>query len=538
MEEADYLPIAHVAEVLYCPRNFYYRYMECAEDSNAHTLEGRYQDQRRDEREIIYRDEVIQTRRVMLVSERLRTAGWADTIEQGSALYPIEYKKGVLQNNPNDDVQLCLQAIALEEMLDINVERGYIYYAASHARREVIFAEDLRARAEWAVREAARLIEAKIIPEPLLDGRCRGCSLEPRCLPQEVSYINGFSRPPARPFPGINLGRVLYVDRAGAYVRSRGERFLVTCKDEQLADVPAVNLDELVLVGNSNMSNTALRLALDHSIPVSFLSGSGRFLGCVAPPFNKNVVLREAQHSLLADESFRLKLAGAVVRGKLANMRSLVMRHEREEKNHVLTEVIQQLRELMVRASDCADPTELLGIEGFATKIYFSVFNYLLKEETKFDFQNRYRRPPRDPVNAMLSFGYSLLAKSVAGAVQVAGLDPYVGFYHASKYGRPALALDLMEEFRPLVVDAVVITVINKRMVQPSDFETRFGGCFLTDSGRGVFYKAFESRLNETIKHPVFGYKLSYRRTIELQARFLAKVITGEISQYRSFTVR
>ena len=180
----------------------------------------------------------------------------------------------------------------------------------------------------------------------------------------------------------------------------------------------------------------------------------------------------------------------------------------------------------------------MLGIEGNASAAYFGSFDFLLKSEVGFDFQRRSRRPPADPTNALLSFAYSLLTADLMSAIQTVGLDPYIGFFHQLKYGKPCLALDLMEEFRPILADSVVITLINNRRIKPEDFTQSHGGWYLKPHRRKVFYAAYETRKNETITHPVFKYKLTFRRAIELQVRLLAKYLTGEIEQYTPLTIR
>jgi CRISPR-associated protein Cas1 len=180
----------------------------------------------------------------------------------------------------------------------------------------------------------------------------------------------------------------------------------------------------------------------------------------------------------------------------------------------------------------------LLGIEGYAAKIYFEHFAKMLKNETAFAFEKRNRRPPRDPVNALLSLAYSLLAKDFSIALTVAGLEPLLGFYHQPRAGRPSLALDLMEEFRPIIADSVVVTAINTGVVSQSDFVTQGDASALTASGRRNFIQAYERRMQQEITHPAFGYKVSYRRVLEVQARLLSRSILGEIADYPQFLTR
>jgi len=180
----------------------------------------------------------------------------------------------------------------------------------------------------------------------------------------------------------------------------------------------------------------------------------------------------------------------------------------------------------------------ILGMEGAGSAAYFSCFGKLIANPGKWPFVGRIKRPPTDPVNSLLSFGYSLLTNQVVSAVQLVGLDHYTGYLHSSVYGRPALALDVMEEFRPLIVDSMVLTLLNNRMLTPNDFVAEAGAYRLKNEKRKVFFTKFEERLNEEIRHPLFGYKTSYRRCLELQVRLVAKQLTGEIDEYPPFLVK
>ena len=206
--------------------------------------------------------------------------------------------------------------------------------------------------------------------------------------------------------------------------------------------------------------------------------------------------------------------------------------------------LLNRLRQAVNDALLAKSLDELLGIEGAAAANYFGAFAGMLKPEPNpagsftFDFRSRNRRPPRDPVNALLSLGYSLLAKDCAIAAAAVGFDPYVGFYHQPRFGRPALALDIMEEFRPLIADSVAVTLVNNRMLDESHFVRAGNAVNLTARGRKIFFEAYEARLTSVVTHPVFDYKVCYRRAIELQFRLLARVLTGEIAIYRPFVTR
>ncbi len=536
--EPVYLPISSVAEILYCPRNFYYRVMEGAGDSNAHVLEGKLQEEKRERRGTVIRAEGVQVRSVSVSSETLGLIGVVDCLEERDAWYPVEYKKGALKDSLNDDVQLCAQAMVLEEKLGRDIEKGYIYYVASRTRREVHFHSDLRALVENTIKRALHIMESGDIPSPVADSRCCGCALEPRCLPFETSYLTASGEKPARPVPGVNLGRVLYVDEQGAKIKKTGQRLLVKKEEQVLQDIPLCNIDQVVLVGGVNLTTPAIKMLLDQGIPVAYLTTGGKYRGLVEPSFTRNGLLRLAQFSAYFQDDLRLGLARRFVTGKLANMRILLMRHNRRVKSEKMDKAARNISGAIAAAARAQDSDTLLGVEGMASRQYFSVFSLLIKPGMYFEFSGRNRRPPRDPVNALLSYAYTLLLKDIQSAVQVAGFDPYVGYLHHPVYGRPALALDLMEEFRPIVADSSVLSAINRGVVGEEDFAYQLGGCFLNPAGRKKFYKCYQERLRSEISHPVFNYKLPYLRVFELQARFLGKVLQKELKEYIPFVVR
>lgn len=537
-EELVYLPISSVAEILYCPRNFYYRVVEAAKDSNAHVLEGKLQEEKRERRDKVMRDSGIQVRSVHVASEHLQLIGVVDCLEERNTFYPVEYKKGILKESINDDVQLCAQAMVLEEELGHDIYNGYIYYVGSRRRREVYFSEDLRSLVENTVKKARDILESGEIPLPVADARCNGCALESRCMPFETNYLKSQGKKPGRPVPGINLGRILYVDEQGAKIKKRGKRLLAEKDEQVLADMPLCNVDQVVLVGGVNISTPAVKMILDSGTGVTYLTSTGKYRGMLESPFSRNSRLRIAQFSAYFDPEKCLHLAKFFVAGKLANMRTVLLRHNRKLNDEAVAKAAQNILMVLSRVTAAGDLNSLRGIEGMGTKEYFRVFGRLIKSELSYDFTCRNRRPPRDPVNALLSLAYTMLTKDIQSALQVAGFDPYIGYLHQSVYGRPALALDLMEEFRPVVADSVVLSVINRGTIEPGDFEYRLNACFLKGKARDKFYKAYEERRRREVIHPVFDYNLSYLRVFELQARFLGKVLQGELEKYEPFVVR
>ncbi len=351
----------------------------------------------------------------------------------------------------------------------------------------------------------------------------------------------------------------LYLTEPRSVVQKDGDTLVVKIPankengaDARSVRVPLMKVDQVVVMGDSTVTTPALLALLDQNADVCFCNYWGRFQGRLAPMVSKNVFVRTAQFRAHLDYPARVRLAARFVRGKLHNQRTFLLRGSRSTEDQEVRRAADQIGELIgkvdhleIDEGGSLDPARpqfqsalgsLHGFEGAGASAFFSGFSRLLKEE--WGFYKRVRRPPTDPVNALLSYGYTLLLNNVLSAVSVAGFDPYVGYLHSEGYGKPALALDLMEEMRTPVVDSVVSTVINKQILKRTDFQEQFGVVHLSDKGRKTFLQQFEARLNTEIVHPVFGYKATYRRCLELQARLLAKFLTGELPEYRPFQVR
>ncbi|MBM7865803.1 CRISPR-associated endonuclease Cas1 [Heliobacterium gestii] len=540
MDTREYLPISAVAEVLFCPRNFFYRAVEGAEETNHHMLEGRFQDERRNERRTRSEDGRVQTRQVSLSSDALGLRGVLDVLEAAEGeLYPVEFKKGRAEHRLNDDVQVCLQGLLLEEATGRDVAYGYVYYVASAERRQVFLDESLRETALQAL-AAARAIREAGEPPPLAavpEAKCQGCALAERCMPEESAFLTGAQAAPRRPTPGSNLGRTLYLDVPGAALRKRQGRLIIEADGQTLKDVPLSAVDQVVISQAASLSSAALSALSDLGIPL-YLMGHGRVRSWLQPSWNKNVPLRRAQYRFVESDTQSLAVAREIVRGKILNQRTFLQRGNRERKIDRIQGVVERLDGLAAAAKEAEDKDSLRGLEGLAGRLYFSGFAQLLRAGEGFDFASRNRRPPRDPVNALLSYAYSLLTKDCINAIIRAGLDPYLGLYHCERYGRPALALDLMEEFRAIVADSVVLNVINRGIIKADEFEPVFDGIQLKDGGRKRFFGAYQTRIREEAVHPVFGYRVNYLRLMEIQARYLGKVMQGEWLTYEAFRAR
>jgi CRISPR-associated protein Cas1 len=300
--------------------------------------------------------------------------------------------------------------------------------------------------------------------------------------------------------------------------------------------VPLQQVSDVVCCGDVSWSGAALRTLASRGISVACLDGIGRWVGRWEPAESRAVLLRRAQFRAADDEVKCAAIASAIVQGKIRNSRILLMRAQRDGMVEAADE-IAALGDLMYRTAGVADVDSARGMEGAAARTYFGAYGRLISVNG-FSFSGRNRRPPGDPVNAMLSFGYVLLTRTAAAAGRIVGFDTHVGFLHRDRYGRESLALDLVEEFRPVVIDALVAALVHKRVMDPDDFIWKPTECRMTDAGRKRFIEHLERKLASEVTHPVLQQRVSLRRAVELQARLLAKYLTGEVDGYISFSKR
>jgi CRISPR-associated protein Cas1 len=336
--------------------------------------------------------------------------------------------------------------------------------------------------------------------------------------------------------PSRDDGVPLYVHAQGAYLRKKAGEIVVEEKGVEVGRVRITDTNRVALFGNIGVSTPLLNHLAAQDIPVSYHSYGGWYQASVAPTSGTNVLTRIAQHRASSDVGASLAIARRMVYAKVSNARTLLRRNGRDVPRDALI-ALQDAREQCEMAPDL---DTLRGIEGYAARVYFQNFSRMLRADLgeAFAFDGRNRRPPRDPVNALLSFAYACLVREITDTARSIGLDAWVGFLHVPRAGRPALALDLMEEFRPIIADSVVINAINNEVVQLSDFLIHPTGVALRKEGKTRFIRVLERRLDELVTHPTFGSRLSYRRVIEVQARLLGKTVLGELDQYPGFTVR
>ncbi|MGQ4808072.1 CRISPR-associated exonuclease Cas4/endonuclease Cas1 fusion [Candidatus Entotheonellaceae bacterium PAL068K] len=497
---------------------------------------------------------------MLLGSEKLGAVARIDLLESDDGrLVPVDYKRGTPPDIPEgayepERVQVCLQGLLLREQ-GYSCESGVLYFAASQTRVSIEFTDSLCTRTLELLAAARHTARAGEVPPPLVDSpKCPRCSLVGICLPDEVNLLRPGGAPaaasdppsttpqpvqPRRLVPARDDRLAVYVQSQGHHVGLKGEVLEIRHKGRVVNTARLLETSQLSLFGNVQLTAQALRALVAREVSIVHLSYGGWLNAVTTPPPHKNIDLRRRQFAAAADPAVCLCLARTFVSGKIRNARTLLRRNARALPDRILRRLAVARR----RAEGAESLEQLLGIEGTAAREYFAHFACMFKpgDDTPppgFEFTSRNRRPPRDPVNALLSFLYAMLTKEMLVTLIGVGFDPYLGFYHQPRYGRPALALDLMEEFRPLVADSVAISLINNGALRPSDFIVRAGAACLTENGRRRVLDAYERRLDTLVTHPRFGYAVSYRRIFEMQVRLLSRFLLGEVTVYPPFCTR
>lgn len=593
LEAQPKMGVRNLHNFIYCPRLFYFQWVENIFQENADTVAGSLVHRNVDAPSPLDHEKTralaeclppgASLRSLRLESEALGLVGVVDLVENGpDGPEIVDYKKGAARRDAEgqrvakepDAIQVAAQALLLREH-GICPTRAAIYYAAEKRRVQVEIEESLLERVRAKISEARAVAAGGKCPPPLRnDPRCLYCSAYPICLPNESLWWARATRavtpdpqlhftfatpgddpcrqrilealdfaaesskgPPTLqpPRPDRDEGEVLIIQTPGAQVGQRGEQVVVSVKGEELRKLPGHQLRAIYCYGAVQITAQAVETCLELGIDVAYFSPAGRFLGMLRGLPASGVDARRGQYRLFELPGIRLRLAREVIRAKIHNQRVMLMRN-----GAAPDRVLSLLAAFRDAAEQAADLQDLLGIEGTAAALYFEHFDSMLKqrEPWSFDWRGRNRRPPRDPVNALLSLGYSMLAKELTGVCHAVGLDPFLGFMHQPRYGRPALALDLMEEFRPLTADSVAVSLLNRAEVAPEDFLRSAAGTFLNDRGRKAFWEAWFRRLDTEVTHPEFQYKMPYRRMLEVQARQLWRFVRGEAPAYHAFTTR
>ncbi|MEQ8716399.1 MAG: CRISPR-associated endonuclease Cas1 [Acidimicrobiales bacterium] len=546
----ELVPARMVNEFAYCPRLFFLEWVQARWADNRDTVEGRWHHRAVDREggrvpSPDDDDDIRRARSVLLSSDELGLVARVDVIE-GDAdghVIPVDTKRGHPPDTPAgawepERVQVCVQGLLLRDA-GYRCDQGVLYFAGARRRVVVDFDDELVDRTLGLLQELRAVAATDSAPPPLVDSpKCPRCSLVGICLPDETNMLSARSEArPRRLMPAASAARPLYVTEQGVYVGKKGGRLEVREDGDVVASVRLIDVSQVSVFGNIQVGTQAIRELFAREIPVCWFSYGGWFAGIAEGLPSKHVELRRRQ--VIVAGQGGLEIARIVVEGKIRNQRTFLRRNSRDRDDRVL----DQLRDLASEAGDAVSVPSLLGIEGTAARLYFDHFPRMLRPEATlpgapFRFDGRNRRPPLDAVNCLLGYCYSLLVKDLTVTALAVGFDPYLGFYHRPRFGRPALALDLAEEFRSLVADSVVLQVINNGEVGESDFVVRAGGVGLTSGGRKAVLAAYERRLDHEIRHPVFGYRITYRRVFEVQARLLAAHLLGEVPEYVTFVTR
>lgn len=568
--EAPLIPVRMVNEYVYCPRLAYLMWVQAEWADSADTVEGRVKHKRVDSGggklpEAPEEGDRVHARSVSLSSLKLGITAKLDLVEgEGTYVSPVDYKRGKrphVEKGAYDPerVQLCAQGLLLQEH-GFECDSGVLYFVESRERVRVLFDDILIDQTLASIHGLRGVAYAGHIPPPLEDSpKCPRCSLVGICLPDEVRFLNAAPVTPRPLFAKEEYAAPLYVQSPRAWLRKDEERIVIEVEKQKAGEARLREVSQVVLFGSSGLSTPLLHELMRREIPVSYHTYGGWFVGHTVGLGHRNVETRIHQYRASFDEHVCLRLAQGWVAAKIANCRTLMRRNWRGEfdsddepfetagktqdsQAKPPEDLLRALKEDVGHAGRAHALEELLGIEGIAARRYFQHFANLIKRDDdpslSFDFMGRNRRPPRDPVNALLSFAYAMLTREWHIALSAVGLDPYRGFFHQPRFGRPALALDMMEPFRPLVADSTVLMAINNGEVRGTDFIRAAGACALSDSGRKRFIAAFERRLGQEVTHPLFGYRLSYRRLFEVQGRLLARHLAGEIPEYPNFVTR
>lgn len=479
---------------------------------------------------------------VELSSETLGLLGKVDCIRRHDGSYvPYEHKRGKPArgaNNtaepwPPDRLQIVAYAVLLEEAFGQPVPEGRIRYHAASVTVRVPIDEKSRADLSIAIADARRLRESLERP-PITDNPrlCEKCALAPACLPEEVRQDREPERDPVRLFPPDRDGATLHVVTQGAVVGISGDSIIIKSRDEPDRKHAIRDAETLLLHGFTQISTQAIRKCVEHGVGVHWLSVSGNHIASIVSTAGQ-VQRRIRQYKALTDPAACLRLARQLALSKVEGQYRYLLRATRGDDGlrSTVEAHLTAMRPLLTRIVDETDIDALRGLEGAAAASYFQGLRLILGSQVPEELRSnsRSRRPPIDRFNALLSYGYGLLHTAVMRAVLASGLEPALGFYHTPRSAAYPLVLDLMEIFRVTIWDMPLIGSLNRGQWEPvADFEVTRAKVWLSEAGRRKAIGLFEDRLQETWKHPILNYSLSYARTIELEARMLEKEWTGE----------
>ena len=593
------LPIRMCNELVYCPRLFHLEHVQGIFVESADTIEGSGQHERAARRGKVHRlaSESSEPekasdpwngalpRNMEFTSVAWGVHGRLDMLEiTNDEVIAVEAKRGtapVAERHrwhdfdlpyrawPPDVAQIGLYMAVLRDA-GLPCDEGRIFYRGNRIHTVVAWTDELERFLRAVVTEANRVRGLAVAPNPLQDSpKCLGCSLHGVCLPDEHHALQAEDeacreQPVRRILPGRDDRAVVHVTRPGTIVRKDGEALVVCPRDGEPERVLLKDVAHVALYGPCQVTEQCMQLLLAQGVPVSHHTGAGRLLGISTPVISQNVALRRAQYRCVEDPARSLAAARALVVAKVRNQRTVLRRYGRGIEQTAVNEEVDEaadestddtsvdapdprmrcagaLRAMQhaLRRVQNAETLDILrGCEGEAAASYFAALPTILPLSWQQDFAGRTRRPPRDRVNALLSFGYSLLIRDATAAAARVGLDPMLGFLHTMVPGRPGLALDLVEPFRAAWVDTAILRLLATHGIDRDDFILSSAGVTLTDRGRNALIHAYERRADELTTHPRFGYRMAYRRLLELEARVLGKWLVGEIDQFTPLWTR
>ena len=544
--EGPPLRVMSLHALAYCPRLFYLEEVEEIRVADARVYAGR------ELHASLAADEDGERTQLELADPGLGLVGKVDAIRRrDGALVPYEHKRGKARRDgktaeawPSDRLQVIAYAALIESATGQDIPEGRVRYHADGVTVRVPIDSAARVDLAAAIAQARRLRESTERP-PVTDNErlCVRCSLAPVCLPEETRQADDPEHAPTRLFPPDRDGASLHVVTAGARIGRAGETLVVTPPDGLPATRHAIReVDALILHGHAQVTTQALALCAERDVPVHWLTVSGHHTASLTATAGR-VQRRLRQYRALADEGTCLRLARALAHAKVEAQHRYLLRGSRgdEATRSAMSPDLVPIRSALGRIASAADRDSLRGLEGSAAVGYFRGLARLLGPAVpeSLRYATRTRRPPLDRFNALLGFGYGLLHTAVMRAILAAGLEPALGFFHTPRSAAYPLVLDLMELWRVPLWDMPLVGSLNRNQWDPdADFVATKAKVWLSDPGRRKAIGLFEARLDESWKHPVLGYSLSYARALELEARLLEKEWSGEPGLFARIRLR
>lgn len=525
------IPISLVAHTVFCPRRAWLEAAGETTDTDQVTA-GVLAHRRVDTRE--GRNQTY--RAVDIYHSSLGLTGRCDhlSVKPDGTVKIIEYKATPVRRRPDVTeamrIQLALQLMCLKDM-GIQASGQAVHFVSHHTTVGVTLSGDDLELAKQYVHRTRQICESPTAPEPLEDDpRCTRCSHIDVCLPEETR------RPHVQRHITVSDPdcQVVHLATPGSRASLSKGRMIVRSGGDELATLPIERVQGLVVHGNVDLSSALIREMCWRGLTIVWCSGTGRVSGWSRSAHSANGLQRVRQHE--ASAQGRLGLARALVSAKIRNQATLLRRSIGS------TDTVKTLRASQKAAESAQTIDQLRGIEGHAAAVYFSMFPAMLSAEKRADFVARWPgrngRGATDPLNAALNFVYGVLTTEAIRAIAACGLDPHAGFLHSSTRNKPALALDLMEEFRAPIADSVVVRAINNGELTTASFSDALGSCRLTEKGRKKLIAGFEQRIQTKFRHPVVNYTTTWRRAMEIQARMILKYIDGSQSRYVGIATR